>query len=406
MNKRAESGQAILIMALAMVVLIAVMGLAIDGGGLLLLRRDTQNAVDAALMAGAYAICTSGDVVQAAESAAAANGFTTDAKTAVVITYPGHNAAGMVDDHFVDVMISREKEKYFIQVVYAGKLEARSTGVAYCNKGANVYADKALFAMDQDCPTNKNVVALNGASLYIEGGIFSNGDLNTGGSSSGMQVIGGVEYVGTHTGADKLNTTPNVNNPLQVPAADDFPLLYTWNAFVPAAYTSPAIHQNGEYYEWAAARNQFTYHNGDWRPVNETISGLHVVNGNVNIRQAIPDPVQGITIVATGTIEDGGGGQKSNPTAWQPYLPSRLLFFSLDSDACGGGADGVNIAGNYTDLNGLIYVPFSAVSFSAANATLVGAIIADVIELSGADKRVIYDPRVIPPDPPKIAIAD
>src|SRR5688572_10301773 len=75
-NTRRESGQAILLIALAFIGLLAITGLAVDGGGLLFLKRDAQNATDAAIVAATYAKCAGADFVEAARLAAAENGFT------------------------------------------------------------------------------------------------------------------------------------------------------------------------------------------------------------------------------------------------------------------------------------------------------------------------------------------
>src|SRR5437764_648826 len=53
----AQSGQAIVIIALAMIVLLLFVGLAIDGNRLFELKRHEQNAADAATLAGSYARC-------------------------------------------------------------------------------------------------------------------------------------------------------------------------------------------------------------------------------------------------------------------------------------------------------------------------------------------------------------
>lgn len=53
MNTRNEKGQAIVILAIALVALLAFVALAIDGGNLYSARREAQNAADAAAMAGA-----------------------------------------------------------------------------------------------------------------------------------------------------------------------------------------------------------------------------------------------------------------------------------------------------------------------------------------------------------------
>src|ERR1043166_1332762 len=53
-----ERGQAIVLIALLIIALVGMLGLAVDGGGLYFLRRDAQNAVDAAVVAGTYRLCT------------------------------------------------------------------------------------------------------------------------------------------------------------------------------------------------------------------------------------------------------------------------------------------------------------------------------------------------------------
>src|SRR5688500_4854153 len=55
---QAEDGQAIVLIALFMVVMLAMVGVAIDGGGLFLLWRDAQNAADTAALQAAYDRCT------------------------------------------------------------------------------------------------------------------------------------------------------------------------------------------------------------------------------------------------------------------------------------------------------------------------------------------------------------
>ena len=76
---RAHRGQTLVLFALAQLVLLAALGLAIDGGYLFVQRRAMQNAADAATMAGAQAIAqnlTDTEVTAAAVNAAARNGVT------------------------------------------------------------------------------------------------------------------------------------------------------------------------------------------------------------------------------------------------------------------------------------------------------------------------------------------
>ena len=72
------SGQAIILIGVAAIGLIAVMGLAIDGGRLLFLHREAQTAADAAALAAARSLCEGKDFELAALGAARANGFDND----------------------------------------------------------------------------------------------------------------------------------------------------------------------------------------------------------------------------------------------------------------------------------------------------------------------------------------
>ncbi len=65
-----EKGQAVVLVAIALVALLALTGLAIDGGQLLALRRSTQNAADAAALAGVRELA---QVVARCQSGSAAN---------------------------------------------------------------------------------------------------------------------------------------------------------------------------------------------------------------------------------------------------------------------------------------------------------------------------------------------
>jgi hypothetical protein len=71
----AERGQLLAIFALAMVGVIGMIGLIIDGGDTAFQRRDQQNVADAAAMAAGYAYVNEQDEIAAGQSVAAANGY-------------------------------------------------------------------------------------------------------------------------------------------------------------------------------------------------------------------------------------------------------------------------------------------------------------------------------------------
>lgn len=137
-STRIESGQAILLIAFMMVGLIGVLGMAIDGGGLYFLHRDTQNAADAAVLAALYTKCTlypvvnDAAVIAAGTNAAKSNGFQSDDRATVTIdpafTPPGGSGGGLM----VRAEITAKKPSYFIQLVYPQPLMVTSSTVGQC----------------------------------------------------------------------------------------------------------------------------------------------------------------------------------------------------------------------------------------------------------------------------------
>src|SRR5689334_25165610 len=78
-----ERGQALIMVALAVVGLFGFSALAIDGSRVFSDRRHAQNAADTAALAAALTKVRGGDYVLAAEKRAETNGYVTDADSSV-----------------------------------------------------------------------------------------------------------------------------------------------------------------------------------------------------------------------------------------------------------------------------------------------------------------------------------
>lgn len=114
-RREPESGQIIVIFAIAMVAIIAMVGLVLDGGSAFSQRRAEQSAADLAALAGANSVLITGDEAVAtalARSTAAENGFTHGVNgTVVTVTYNYTNGAQ------VKVDISAQHRNNFVGVV-------------------------------------------------------------------------------------------------------------------------------------------------------------------------------------------------------------------------------------------------------------------------------------------------
>src|SRR5689334_18713094 len=134
--RRAESGQAIVLMALVAVMLLGMLGLAIDGGGLYFLWRDAQNASDAAVMAATYARCTNAtpdNIRKAGLQAAAQNGFDNNGVSNTVTVYtPPNDGPGVGNNNYIQVIINAQKPSYFVQIVYKKPLAVTTHAVGFC----------------------------------------------------------------------------------------------------------------------------------------------------------------------------------------------------------------------------------------------------------------------------------
>ncbi len=108
-RRESERGQLLAVFAIAMVALIAMVGLIIDGGDTFLQRRDQQNVADAAAMAAGYASVNGQDVTAAARTVATANGYQDGQDNTTVTVTVGADS--------IRVDVSRPHRNYFSGVV-------------------------------------------------------------------------------------------------------------------------------------------------------------------------------------------------------------------------------------------------------------------------------------------------
>lgn len=402
-----ESGQAIVIIALVLVGLIAALGLAIDGGGLYFMQRDLQNATDAAVVAATYARCTSAAnlppaqreaaIIQAAQQAAARNGFMNDRVGNWVDVYnPPREGAGSTNDFYVEVTVRAVKPPYFIQLVYSGPLEVTARAVGHCAPPFDPNTVGALFGIDlanRDCQNN---VDWSGASGTIIGGIFSNNQIKLSGGGQSNAVEGGATAHGAVDWNAGNTTMTNPSVPVtgapqrQDPLAVHFP----HTDFAPG----------GRYARIAQNAGRYTHIVGNWRP-NGTIEGLYYVEGNVDLN-GVTYSSNGASIVATGDMSVRSIDQARY---WNGGIPGFLLYTAELETNCGANAITIsNIGSQHTQhlWTGIVYAPRGGVNFSSSSINMVGAVVATTINTSGSRMMLRYDPDILGPIPPLVEVAE
>jgi putative Flp pilus-assembly TadE/G-like protein len=134
-SRRAHEGQILAIFAIALVTIVAMTGLVLDGGFTFVQRRDQQNVADAAALAGAYAYgntaSSTSAAAAAAQSLASANGYTNGTGGVVVnVTFDAPGGAGR---HIV-VSITKPHQNYFAGIVGMSSWAVTATATAIAGR--------------------------------------------------------------------------------------------------------------------------------------------------------------------------------------------------------------------------------------------------------------------------------
>jgi hypothetical protein len=431
-SKHLNSGQAIVLIGAASIGLIAMMGLAIDGGRLLFLQRDTRNAADAAAVAAARALCTGRDPEPFALAAAHENGYDNNQiDNWVSVHSPPLNAGYAITEEcagcYVEVEITSEIPPTFIGIVYDGDLVATSHAIGTCNPDITANqppALRAVFALGDDSQCPPNAVNFQGSSNTIDGGMHSNDTMKIQSSSDGGtvigpasvvtkfkpgEIVGGENKVNWVTGSDDSDTSETSTGtclgacfegasddsssyPSQNPFVIDepyseYPLDHDIADFQPGGSEATIAAAASEYYEWDCSGPAGKF--SDWL-IGSHLSGGALDNGiyyadcDIKIKGNELDDVTGnVTIVATGSIDVHGDGQQ-----WVPYTQD-LLLMSSDGTCGGGGA--IQFSGPDNSWEGNIFAPNGGINFSgSANHNEVhGCVVGLGVSFSGSDNQVI-----------------
>lgn len=440
---RAESGQAIVLIALMMVGLIGMTGLAIDGGGLFVLQRTAQKVADIAALNVAVLRCTDsvGDINDEARSIALRNGLDPDDPTvSVIVNNPPESGPNAGDMYSYEVIVSAQKPSYFIHVVYGGPLQVTARAVTRCGTDRGSYDGNVLVATATDC--GSQTLHVTGSDQYFEGSFWSNDDvqINTG----GMQVDGAVSYVGEDQPYGDGGGWPHASiggNPPRFESEDAGKAVYKQNTPITAplfdiadyrpggSKAQQALNDAGRYtvlrpsgaylytgpgIDTSLGSHWYNWENAAWNTNQVPRSGLIYVPGDFGMSGAgifESDPDIGLTIVAEGRININGPGVHLNK--W--YMDGIALYSNQNIDASGQIAPGNHCEDQVimtpsadTVFHGLIYAPGGRVLVptSSARTPSYGAIIAYTIGVYVNFADIRYQADHLPARPPVVAYAE
>jgi len=230
-----ERGQALVIIAIAIVLLVAVLGLVVDGGNVFLDRRKAQGAADSAALAAALIrIKGQGDWVASALTSAKDNGYENDGVHSVVQVYsPPSDGPFVGNVEYIEVIITSHVNTYFAKVFGMSQVTniAKATARSKASEVRAVLNGLAVVSLapSSNCLNEKAFWVHGNTTLDITGGgVFVNssnkdcafiqqggGSVRIHGAGQQITVVGGVSVQkpqllspGVSVGASAMNYPP------------------------------------------------------------------------------------------------------------------------------------------------------------------------------------------------------
>jgi Flp pilus assembly protein TadG len=423
-----EKGQAIVYLAVGLVVFLGFVALAIDGGMVLADRRNSQNAADAAALAGAGKAaseidrankyyhanitdqtwdCTKlgfaiNDAEFAAQSRATENKFDIDYPRG---THDNNyvdatcNTAGKYIDVTVDILSTTQSN--FLQVVFPNALQNHVVAVTRVFPGKPLAGGNAIVALNPETCAGASKTGAgfrgNSTTVVTGGGIWSNGCL-TGGGSATVNVEGGYGISFNDAPWYPKNPPPTLFNP---PPVSVNPL-----QILPETYAVPEPHVNssGECDDPGAHNitvNTLNHLNADLDLNILGGAGLWCITGDKNTPLSInsqhPITGNGVTLYVVPKIAveiNGGAGLTLSAPAADakpPAIPGMLFYMSPSNP------NPLTINGNSAifSLTGTILAPASHIKINGTtgldlevNCQIIGW---DVEMIGGAITNITYD---------------
>ncbi len=409
-KNRNESGQSIVILAFALVVLMGIMAVAIDGGRIYTMRRDAQNAADAAALQGARALCRDEDFEAKALEVAGTNGFA-GAGVVEVNNPPVRSDSPSINGDQVEVVITGSIGGGFIApVIYGDDITTQVLAVGDCLRGELSGSGSAIFAGAQCSGREARV---NGSNVTIIGGVHSNGEVQISGGGGGNVVTGTVTHGGDASGNNVNNNTtlfPPDDNPRQINTLD-YPVSLSYSDFRPGP--APGFEDDGWAYVAMTNTVPTDYHYFNVQVTKSLLEGAGLMTGNILQPGVYVSSVgfsfsgaggsgiygDGVTFVTLGEIDISGNG-----SYMRPYFEGLLLLTDGLGNPCASAA-AINLTGSAVNWGGIVFAPNGNVTFAFSdNSTFYGSIIAGTVDVTGSAVQIIYDPSYLPPDPDTIEL--
>ncbi|CAG0936626.1 hypothetical protein TFLX_05508 [Thermoflexales bacterium] len=405
-----EQGQAIVLMAFAMIALLAFAALAIDGGNAYVERRRAQNGADAGALAGARQVwinrvnLNSSETLVLSEANAAAekngmgdtNNIPQDAINGYVKAYYTDRNGNTLSSNGnpiavgttgsippnaggLKVYATRDFKTFIAGIIGRTEMAATAdaTAVIIPPTGCGDYAIYGTGPSGNGMSVDVTGSSGHGGNNFqiVDGGIYG-GD---GGHVQNTQIVGTgltVDIVGGCNGSCDIGGTATIDYDADPQTA---PPLY-----------DIADYQPGGQYAVIAGINYYQY-SGNQSFNGSLATGLYYVDGSVSLHD-----VEGtVSIVTTGDISING---RAYLTTYDQRFP---VLFTLSGNTSSGAIGSHNPD---LQLHGFVYAPNGAVNISGAQGALYGAIYAKEVSWSASSAAIIYEPAFCPPQRARVLL--
>ena len=380
---RSDEGSVLMLSSLALVLLLGLSALALDGGLAYQMRRIAQNAADHTALAAAWASCQGDDPVAAADVSVTSNGFASSDLTLVDL-----------GGHRFEATVGTAVSTNFGGLIGFDQVDVAARALAVCSGGSGF--SNAIFAGGNDCHTYaKPQFESSGSTQIVWGGVHSNSSSRNNGSSSDLGLGNAPEdpftYVVSHNEAGSGNMYdpdyPAMVGPQAWPAGfgpADVPA--TLAAFKTLAQSASST----THYVVGDIKGPFIVANGD---------GLYYATGNIDLDE---DFVGNVTLVAEGTVTVSSSVNTLNSfPVHPPGLANVLAYAGADPgppgiERCDKWSLRMN--GSTSNWTGILAGPRALVEFNGStNTDLTGSIIGWAVRLNGSSLRIVADPSFFPP---------
>ena len=369
-TQKLQKGQALALIAVAIVALIAVTALAIDASNVFADRRDAQSAADNAALSGALALAKGYSVTNSALNVTTLNGYAT---SQVTVSNPPTTGCGGVASPYANVT---NKANYVLVVIQTTTTTTfgpivgiktvsscvEATSYATTGNGGPMYGGYGLVALN---PTaNPGCLLNSSATINVTGaGFFCNGSLMLNSSARINTTGGGTTQVhGTVTINSGGSISPSYNAGVTaLPYPPDMSSMPTIPVPPVSCPTGTAATKVGNTYSPGDLTSQnfssatYTFNPGNY---------CFVSGNNINSSAIINGPSGKVVFILGDQNLPVGSSSSLNFNNLEIY--SNNGFLTLNSSATatatrfrfiatGSGAITVNSSGSLTSSNAFIY---------------------------------------------------